>query len=85
MPLLFRALFALALLVTVTASAIAEEVRGKIAKIDSETNSIVLTDGAKYIIPDEFYVDDIRPGMQVTLEYDIIDGEKVINDLEIEN
>lgn len=84
MSLFTRAMAALVLAFAFATAAFADEATGKIASIDIENLLIVLEDGTRFAIPEEFYVDDLEPGMSVVIQFDVIDGAKMISDLEIE-
>lgn len=84
MSLITRTMAALVLAFAFATAALADEATGKIASIDIENLLIVLEDGTRFAIPEEFYVDDLVPGMSVVIQFDVIDGAKMINDLEIE-
>lgn len=84
-----RGASALTLLLTLAATslvtfAFADEASGTITKVDAENLAIVLEDGSRYVIPEEFYVEDLKPGMTIQLQFDVIDGAKIISDLEVE-
>ena len=84
MSMIIRGASALALLFTLASFALADETAGTITKIDVENAVIMLDDGNKYVIPEEFYVEDLEPGMMIRVLFDVIDGNKMISDLEVE-
>ncbi|MBA5776324.1 DUF1344 domain-containing protein [Stappia sp. F7233] len=75
---------ALALSAMIATSAIAGESEGHIVNIDNENATISLSDGQTYLIPVDFYVDDLQPGMKVRVVFDEEGGQKVLADLQIE-
>ena len=77
---LLAALFGLAL---ATGAALAEDVEGKIRKIDTERGVLVLSDGSEYVIPDEFNIEGLEPGIEVVIFFDMIDGKKTLAGLDI--
>ena len=78
-----RAALALAFMTFASVSAFADEARGKIASIDPENYVLVLDGNRTFAIPEEFYVEDLEPGMTVVIQYEVVEGENVISDLEI--
>lgn len=75
---------AFALSAFVATSALAGESEGQIVKIDNENATISLSDGQTYLVPVDFYVDDLEPGMNVRVVFDEEGGNKVLADLQIE-
>jgi hypothetical protein len=73
--------FALATLLTLTLSATAEEVRGKIKVIDRADQSIVLDDGTKLSVSENHFR-DMAPGDQVQAVYQMQGGKKIVTDLD---
>ncbi|WP_321342502.1 DUF1344 domain-containing protein [Breoghania sp.] len=78
-----RAACALALLTLASLPASAEDVRGKIVKIDFENYVLQLDGGQRFEVPEDFYVEDLEPGMIVVIQYEVVDGKNVIADLEL--
>jgi hypothetical protein len=70
-----------ALLVTVTLSAAAEEVKGTVKAIDRGDHSIVLDDGTKLTVSDR-QLTTVTPGEQVRAMYQTDGGKNVVTDLE---
>lgn len=65
-------------------SAQADEITGVIASIDFDL--IVLTDETTLMVPEDFAVDDLEPGMTIHVFYEqATDGTNVITDLELAN
>jgi hypothetical protein len=73
--------FTLATLLTLTLSATAEEVRGKIKAIDRADQSIVLDDGTKLSVSENHFR-DLAPGDQVQAVYQTQGGKKIVTDLD---
>ncbi|MDQ6436001.1 DUF1344 domain-containing protein [Mesorhizobium sp. LHD-90] len=66
-----------------TAAALAAEAEGKIKAIDQDNLTITLDDGKSYKLPGEFDMESIKPGMEVLLAYDEIDGQNLITDMQL--
>jgi Cu/Ag efflux protein CusF len=73
--------FTLATLLTLTLSAAAEQVQGKVKAIDRADQSIVLEDGTKLTVS-ESHLSDLAPGDQVQAVYQTQDGKKVVTGLD---
>jgi len=71
----------LALLLSLTLSAAAEEVRGKVTAIDRADRSIVLDDGTRLSVS-ESQLTNLTPGDQVRAMYETDGGKKVVNGLD---
>lgn len=78
-----RAALALAFMTLASLSALAADASGKITSIDPEASILVLDGNHTFAIPEEFYIEDLETGMVVVIQYEVIDGENVITDLEI--
>lgn len=78
-----RVALALAAALLATTAAFAENAEGEIEKIDSDKQTITLSDGNTYKLPGEFDVSAIKTGMDVVLSYDEVDGEKLIADMQL--
>ncbi|MCC2112506.1 MAG: DUF1344 domain-containing protein [Hyphomicrobiales bacterium] len=63
-------------------AAAADDVEGTIKKIDAENGVLVLADGSKFVIPDEFNIDGLEPGVKVLVFYDTVDGKKTLANVE---
>ena len=66
-----------------TIAALAAEAEGKIKAIDQDNLTITLDDGKSYKLPGEFDMESIKPGMEVLLAYDEIDGQNLITDMQL--
>lgn len=73
---------ALALLVTLTLSAAAEEVKGTVTAIDRADHSIVLDDGTKLTVSDS-QLTTLTPGDQVRAMYQTDGSKNVVSDLDL--
>jgi hypothetical protein len=71
----------LALLLTLTLSAVAEEVKGTVKAIDQTDKSIVLDDGTKLTVS-ESQLTTLTPGDQVRAMYQTDGSKKVVSDLD---
>ena len=71
----------LALMLTLTLSAAAEEVKGTVKAIDRADHSIVLDDGTKLTVS-ESQLSTLTPGEQVRAMYQTNGGKNVVTDLE---
>ncbi|WP_321499105.1 DUF1344 domain-containing protein [Breoghania sp.] len=78
-----RAACALALLTLACLPASAEDAKGKIVKVDFDNYVLQLENGQTFEVPEDFYVEDLEPGMVVVIQYDIVEGKNVIADLEL--
>lgn len=71
---------ALALLVTLTLSAAAEEVKGTVTAIDRADHSIVLDDGTKLTVS-ESQLANVTPGEQVRAMYESDGSKNVVSSI----
>jgi hypothetical protein len=84
MRLLIAALMATAsFLSPLSASADSADVEAVITGVDTSALSLSLDDGKNYQAPEEFNFEGLEPGVKVLLFYTVVDGKRVINDLEI--
>lgn len=74
-----------ALLSPMMAFAQSADIEGTIADLSTEKSEIKLDDGEVYKTPSEFNFDGLEKGVRVTVFYTIVDGRRVINDLELLN
>ena len=72
----------LAMLITLTLSAAAEEVKGTVKAIDRADHSIVLDDGTKLTVS-ESQLTTLTPGEQVRAMYQMEGGKNVVSDLDL--
>lgn len=82
--------FALSALLAVSAlfaplSALAQsaDATGKIAEVSIAGQTIKLNDGKTYQAPAEFNFEGLDKGVEVVIFYTVIDGKRMINDLEL--
>ena len=84
MKSLSTALAALAMLGLATAalapSALADEANGRVVSIDA--GMLILEDGTAYRISDGVSVENLQPGLEVTVSYEEKDGQKVATDVQ---
>lgn len=73
---------AIALLVTLTLSAAAEEVKGTVKAIDRADHSIVLDDGTKLTVSDS-QLTTLTPGDQVRAMYQADGSKNVVSNLDL--
>ena len=46
-------------------------------------STITLSDGKTYKLPGEFDVASLKPGMDIVISYDKVDGENLIADMQL--
>lgn len=73
---LLTALSGLALLLAV-GIANAEDVKGKIKEINVTEAWVLLEDGTQYVLAEGIAMDEMKPGDEVTVSYEMKDGKKV--------
>lgn len=64
-------------------SALSEEIEGVIKALNTDIGAIILDDGTQIMLPAEFNVDGLDPGKKIYVDYDVIDGEKVAQIIEL--
>lgn len=69
---------ALAALLLFASAAYAADAEGTIAKIDKSTMTLTLKGGQTFKLSEEFALEDYSEGMDVTISYDEINGEKIV-------
>ena len=69
---------ALAALLLFASAAYAADAEGTIAKIDKSTMTLTLKGGQTFKLSEEFALEDYTEGMDVTISYDEIDGQKIV-------
>ncbi len=70
-------------MVLLAQSAYAESATGVISGIEIEEGVIVLEDGTRFIIPEDFEIDVLDIGNSVIIEYDVIDDQNQITELSV--
>ncbi|SOC35160.1 uncharacterized protein DUF1344 [Rhizobium subbaraonis] len=76
-------LAAASILAPLTAHAESADVEAVITKVDTTGLSLSLDDGKKYQAPEEFNFEGLAPGVKVLVFYTEVEGNRVIDDLEI--
>jgi ferric-dicitrate binding protein FerR (iron transport regulator) len=61
----------------------AEEVSGKIQKVDTSDRSIVLEDGTQLWLAESVSADELQEGATVKASYEEKDGKKVVTQIEV--
>ncbi|MAA97941.1 MAG: hypothetical protein CMN87_06520 [Stappia sp.] len=79
-----RILASIALVGTMISAALAGEVEATIVEIRPDSSTLILSDGASYLIPVDFYVDDLKPGMKVLAFYDEDTDGRTLTDVQIQ-
>ncbi|WP_378943919.1 DUF1344 domain-containing protein [Mesorhizobium sp. ANAO-SY3R2] len=74
---------AVAAVLMISGAALAAEAEGKIKSVDKDKSVITLDNGKSYKLPGEFDVDNIKPGMDILIAYDVVGGENLITDMEL--
>jgi hypothetical protein len=72
-----------ALLTFVVAPVWAEEVSGKIQKVDMSDRSIVLEDGTQLWLAESVSADALKEGATVKASYEEKDGKKVVTQIDV--
>jgi hypothetical protein len=72
-----------ALLTLVVAPAWADEVSGKIQKVDMNDRSIVLEDGTQLWLAEGVSADALKEGATVKASYEEKDGKKVVTQIDV--
>ncbi|MBP2547760.1 hypothetical protein J2858_000653 [Neorhizobium galegae] len=84
MRLLIAALLATAsMLSPLSALAQSVDVEATIKSVDVKKLSLTLDDGKTYKVPEEFNFDGLSSGVKVVVFYTVVDGHRVIDDLQI--
>ncbi len=74
----------LAALVSLSAiGAWADEIQGKVQKVDPQQRMIVLEDGTEVWVAEGVKLDDLKEGATVKASYEERDGKKVATSLEV--
>ncbi|MDO1581285.1 DUF1344 domain-containing protein [Rhizobium oryzicola] len=84
MRLLIAALLTTASILSPLASfAQSADVQATIKAVDVKKLSITLDDGKVYKVPEEFNFEGLTSGVKVVVFFTVVDGQRVIDDLEI--
>lgn len=78
-----RFLAAAALFGAMLSTSLAGEVEATIVEIRPDASTMVLSDGGAYLIPVDFYVDDLKPGMKVLVFYDEDQSGRTLTDVQV--
>jgi len=60
------------------------DVDATITKVDEKDLTLTLSDGKVYSLPSEFDFQGLSKGVKVSVFYTVIDGKRVVNDLQVE-
>lgn len=84
MRILIAALLATAsILSPLSGLAQSADVEATIKSVDAGSLSLTLDDGKTYRVPEEFNFEGLKSGVKVLVFYTIVDGNRVVDDLEI--
>ncbi|MGK6313873.1 DUF1344 domain-containing protein [Neorhizobium sp. DT-125] len=59
------------------------DVEATIKTVDVKSLSLTLDDGKIYKVPEEFNFEGLKAGVKVLVFYTVVDGNRVVDDLEI--
>lgn len=59
------------------------DVEATIKSVDTKSFSLILDDGKTYKVPEEFNFEGLEAGVKVLVFYTVVDGNRVVDDLEI--
>jgi Cu/Ag efflux protein CusF len=81
---MLRTLAVVAMLLALAAGPLwADEVSGKIQKVDTMERSIVLEDGTQLWLAESVSADALKEGATVKASYEEKDGKKVVTEIEV--
>jgi hypothetical protein len=81
---MLRTLAMVAMLLTLVATPLwAEEISGKIQKVDMNDRSIVLEDGTQLWLAESVSADALKEGATVKASYEEKDGKKVVTKIDV--
>jgi len=80
---MLRKLAIVALVLAMTTPLWAEEVSGKIQKVDTGDRSIVLEDGTQLWLAESVSADVLKEGATVKASYEEKDGKKVVTEIQV--
>lgn len=83
MPIVFALLVTLGLLMPVASYAQSADVEAKISRIDTDKLTIALDDGKTYTVPSEFNFEGLKAGQKVVVFYTMVDGRRIVDDLQV--
>jgi hypothetical protein len=61
------------------------DVEATVKTVDLKGLSLTLDDGKTYRLPEEFDFEGLKAGVKVLVFYTVVDGNRVVDDLEIVN
>ncbi|WP_208979169.1 DUF1344 domain-containing protein [Stappia stellulata] len=64
-------------------TALAGEIEATIVEIDPANAKMELSDGNRYEIPVDFFVDDLKPGLKVLAFFDEDGNQKTLTDVQV--
>lgn len=80
-----RTLIAAAALLTLSsAAALAAQAEGQIKSVNAEKGTITLDDGKSYKMPGEFDVASLEVGTEIIVNYDEVNGERLVTDMSVD-
>jgi Cu/Ag efflux protein CusF len=59
------------------------DVEATIKTVDAKSLNFTLDDGKVYKVPEEFNFEGLKAGVKVLVFYTVVDGNRVVDDLEI--
>ncbi|MBP1842404.1 hypothetical protein J2046_000648 [Rhizobium petrolearium] len=59
------------------------DVEATIKSVDTKAYSLTLDDGKTYKVPEEFNFEGLEAGVKVLVFYTVVDGNRVVDDLEV--
>ena len=80
---MLRKLAILALVLAMATPLWAEEVSGKIQKVDTGDRSIVLEDGTQLWLAEAVSTDALKEGATVKASYEEKDGKKIVTEIQV--
>jgi Cu/Ag efflux protein CusF len=84
MRILIAALLATASLLSPLSSlAQSMDIEATIKSVDVKKLSLTLDDGKMYKVPEEFNFDGLASGVKVVVFYTVVDGNRVVDDLQV--
>lgn len=63
-------------------TALADDVEGKIIKINEEAETVTLDNGKEYRLPGEFNYSGLEKGMKVILTFDVVGETRFISNID---
>ncbi|MBB4007033.1 DUF1344 domain-containing protein [Allorhizobium taibaishanense] len=76
---------AISLFAPINAFAQSDDVESTIKAVSTEKLTVTLDDGKTYSVPAEFNFDGLTPGVKVVVYYTVVDGKRVVDDLQVVN